>query len=101
MRQVKQNFKMESFIRIILAIVGILTFIFSAPFAWGFILAGIISKENIHLETKEGWILLLLITGVMSLALYFLLDNIAILGFISSTISYFLIRKLLSYTKNA
>lgn len=92
MQEVKRNFKKESLTRIIIAVLGVITFLFSAQFTWGFILAGIISKENIFLDSKEGWTLLILITAVMCLALYFLLDKIAILGFISSTIVYFLLR---------
>lgn len=100
MRQVKKNFKTESIIRLILALIGIISFSFSPQFAWGFIISGIISKENIDLKTKEGWYLLTLIVGVMLLVLYFLLDTMAIIGFIVSTLSYFLLRQLFRKYQN-
>ena len=100
MRQIKQNFKRESFIRLILALIGILSFAFSFSFAWGFILAGIVSKENIHLKTKEGWTLLALTTGIMLVALYLLIDKIAVLSYLLSTIAYFLLRELFNHYQN-
>lgn len=96
MKQINKNFKNESIIRFILAIIGILSFSFSVSFGWGFILAGIISKENIDLKTKDGVILLALITGVMVLAIYLLLELPAIFGYILSTISYFILRGILN-----
>lgn len=100
MRQIKRNFKTESIIRLILAVIGIISFSFSPRFAWGFIVSGIISKETIDLTTKEGWYLLSLIVGVMILVLYFLLDTMAIVGFIVSTISYFVLRKIFNNYQN-
>lgn len=100
MKQMNRNFKNESMIRFILAIIGILSFSFSVSFGWGFILGGIISKESISLKTKEGWMLLALITGVMILVIYFLLELPAILGYILSTISYFILRELFTHYQN-
>lgn len=96
MRQINRNFKNESIIRFILAIIGILSFSFSVSFGWGFILGGVISKESINLKTKEGLILLALVTGIMSLVIFFLLELPAVFGYILSTISYFVLRKLLN-----
>ena len=89
--------KHESIIRSILAIIGILCFSFSMSFGWGFILGGIVFKENINLRTKEGWGLLALTSGVMLLAIYLLLETPAIYGYILSTISYFLLREIFNY----
>lgn len=89
--------KHESIVRIVLAIIGILSFNFSMSFGWGFILGGIVFKENINLRTKEGWGLLALTSGVMLLAIYFLLETPAIYGYILSTISYFLLHEILNY----
>lgn len=101
MRQINRNFKNESLIRLILAIIGILSFGFSVSFGWGFILGGIISKESIDLRTKEGTLLLAAITTVMVLVIYLLLDRQAIFGYLLSTISYFILRKLINlYQKN-
>lgn len=100
MRNLKKSLKKESIIRFILTIIGILSFSFSSQFAWGFIVGGIISKENIHLKTKEGWLILSLITGVMVIALYFLLSTTAVLGFLLSTISYFIFDILLNHYQN-
>lgn len=100
MRQVNRNFKQESIIRLILAMIGIISISFSVNFGWGFILGGVVSKESISLKTKEGIILLAFITVIMVLALYFLLELPAILGYILSTISYFILRKLLSLYQN-
>lgn len=100
MRQVKKNFKTESIIRFILALLGIISFSFSPQFAWGFIISGIISKENIDLKTKEGKYLLVLIVGVMMFVLYFLLNTMAVIGFIVSTISYFLLRQIFNKYQN-
>ncbi len=100
MRQVKNSFKMESAIRLILAIVGLLSFSLSSQFAWGFILGGIVSKENINLRTKEGWFLLTLIMSMMILVLFILLEPIAIIGYISSTISYFFLRMIFNNYQN-
>lgn len=97
MRHINKKAKHENIIRIILAIVGILCFSFSTSFGWGFILGGIVSKENIQLRTKEGWVLLALISAVMLLAIYLLLETPAIYGYILSTISYFLFRELFNY----
>ncbi len=100
MKQINRNFKNESIIRMILAIIGILSFSFSTSFGWGFILGGIISKESIDLKTKEGLTLLAIITGIMILVIYFLLELPAVFGYILSTISYFVLRKLInSYQK--
>lgn len=66
-------------------------------FGWGFILGGVISKESIDLEAREGFILLAFIMGVMILVLYFLLELPTIYGYILSTISYFILRKLFNY----
>lgn len=97
MRQVNKMMKHESIIRSILAIIGILCFSFSMSFGWGFILGGIVFKENINLRTKEGWGLLALTSGVMLLAIYLLLETPAIYGYILSTISYFLLREIFNY----
>lgn len=97
MKQVNKIMKHESIVRIVLAIIGILSFNFSMSFGWGFILGGIVFKENINLRTKEGWGLLALTSGVMLLAIYFLLETPAIYGYILSTISYFLLHEILNY----
>lgn len=97
MKQVNRNFKNESIIRMILAIIGILSFSLSSNFGWGFIIGGVISKESIDLKTKEGLILLAIITSVMVAVIYFLLEFPAIYGYILSTISYFILRKLFNY----
>lgn len=97
MRQINRNFKNESIIRLILAIIGILSFNFSMSFGWGFILGGVISKESIDLKTKEGLVLLSFIVGVMIVVLYFLLELPAIFGYVLSSISYFIIRKLFNH----
>jgi len=96
-RQVNKIMKHESIIRSLLAIIGILCFSFSMSFGWGFILGGIVFKENINLRTKEGWGLLALTSGVMLLAIYLLLETPAIYGYILSTISYFLLREIFNY----
>lgn len=96
MRQINRNFKKETIIRSILAIIGIISFSFSISFGWGFILGGVISKENIQLNTKEGLLLLVFITGIMVLAIYLLLEPPAVLGYIISTVSYFILRELFS-----
>lgn len=95
MKEIKKRFKRESITRFILVVIGVFSFIFSPSFAWGFIIAAIISKENIDLKTKESWIILGLITGIMIFALYFLLNKTAVFAYIISTIIYFLLRKLL------
>lgn len=100
MRQVKNSFKTESVIRLILAMIGLLSFSLSSQFAWGFILGGIISKENINLRTKEGWFLLTLIMSMMILVLFILLEYLAIIGYISSTVSYFFLRILFNNYQN-
>jgi hypothetical protein len=97
LKEINKRFKTESIIRIIIAIVGILTFTISTSFGWGFILGGLISKENISLRTKEGWGLLALIVIVMLVALYFLLDITAIYGYLASTIFYFILRDTITY----
>lgn len=97
MKEINKRFKTESIIRSIIAIVGILCFTISTSFGWGFILGGLISKENINLKTKEGWGLLALIVGVMLIAIYFLLDLPAIYGYIASTLFYFILRDILNY----
>lgn len=97
MKEINQRFKSESIIRAIIAIVGILCFTISTSFGWGFILGGLISKENIHLKTKEGWGLLALIVGVMLIAIYLLLDLPAIYGYIASTVFYFILRDVINY----
>lgn len=100
MRQVNKNFKNESIIRTILAIIGILSFAFSTQFGWGFIISGIVSKESIDLKTKEGLTLLFVTSGVMIFVLYYLLTLPAVLGYIASTISYFILRELFNRYKN-
>ncbi|HIZ71352.1 MAG TPA: hypothetical protein H9808_06265 [Candidatus Atopostipes pullistercoris] len=96
MRQINTRMKHENIIRSILAIIGILCFSFSKDFGWGFILGGIVFKENIRLRTKEGWVLLILTSGVMLLAIYLLLETSAVYGYIISTISYFLLREIIT-----
>lgn len=100
MRQINKKLKQESIIRTLLAVIGILCFSFSSSFGWGFILGGIVLKENINLRTKEGWGLLALTSGVMILAIYFLLEVPAVYGYIVSTVSYFLLREILSSFQN-
>lgn len=97
MEKLNNSFKTESIIRVIIAVIGILTFSISVDFGWGFILGGIISKESINLKDKQSWILLALITGVMLVAIYFLLDLPALYGYIASTIVYFILRDLITY----
>lgn len=96
MQKINNAFKTESIIRSIIAIIGILTFTISADFGWGFVLGALISKDNINLKTKEGWALLILIVGVMLIAIYFLLSTEAILGYLASTVLYFVIRGILT-----
>ena len=96
MQKIDNAFKTESIIRSIIAIIGILTFTISADFGWGFVLGALISKDNINLKTKEGWALLILIVGVMLIAIYFLLSTEAILGYLASTVLYFVIRGILT-----
>lgn len=97
LQRIGKNIKTESLIQAIVAIIGILCFTISSSFGWGFILGGVISKENISLKTKEGWGLLALIVAVMIVALYFLLEPPAIYGYIASTIFYFILRDLIHY----
>ncbi len=97
LEKLNNQFKRETVIRILIAVIGILTFSFSTSFGWGFILGAIVSKEGISLQTKEGWGLLALITGVMLVAIYFLLDTPAVYGYIASTIVYFILKDLLIY----
>lgn len=92
-----KSFKTEGMIRAIIAIVGILCFAISNSFGWGFILGGIVSKENISLKTKDGWTMLAIIVGIMLIAIYFLLDTPAIYGYIASTVFYFILRDLILY----
>lgn len=100
MKEINKRFKNESIIRTLLAVIGILTFSFSTSFGWGFIIGGIVLKENINLRTKEGWILLALTSGVMILAIYFLLELPAVFGYVVSTISYFILRELFNHFQN-
>jgi len=100
LRQIHKKIKHEGIIRSILAIVGILSFTLSTSFGWGLILGGIIFKENINLRKKEGWLLLALTTGVMLIAIYFLLDILSVYGYIASTISYFILREILNQFSN-
>lgn len=95
MNKINQTFKTESIIRAIIAVIGILTFNISTSFGWGFILGALISKEQIQLNSKEGLKVLALITGIMSVSLYFLIDLNAIYGYIASTIIYFIVRFIL------
>lgn len=100
MKQLNRRFKNESIIRTVLAVIGILCFSFSTSFGWGFILGGVVLKENINLHTKEGWGLLVLTSGVMIVAIYILLELPAVYGYIVSTLSYFLIRELILRFQN-
>jgi len=100
MKQFNKRFKNESIIRTLLAVIGILCFSFSTSFGWGFILGGIVLKENINLRTKEGWGLLALTSGVMLIAIYLLLEVPAVYGYIVSTLSYFSIREVINYFQN-
>ena len=100
MKQLNKQFKNESIIRTALAVIGILCFSFSMSFGWGFILGGVVLKENINLRTKEGWGLLALISGVMIIAIYLLLEIPAVYGYIVSTLSYFIIRELILRFQN-
>lgn len=97
MRQINKKLKHEGIIRSILAIVGILSLSVSASFGWGFILGGIVFKENIDLRKKEGWLLLALTTGVMLVAIYLLLDVPSVYGYITSTVSYFILREIFNH----
>ncbi len=100
MKQIRTRFKQESIIRAVLAVIGILTFSFSTSFGWGFIVGGIVLKENINLKTKEGWVMLAITSGVMLLAIYFLLETPAIIGYVVSTISYFILREVFIHFQN-
>lgn len=93
-RQINNRFKNESIIRTVLAVIGILCFSFSTSFGWGFILGGVITKENINLKTKEGWGLLAFTAVIMITVIYLLLDIPAVLGYIASTLLYFVFREL-------
>jgi len=95
--KINNRFKTESIIRVIIAILGILCFTVSASFGWGFILGGLVSKENISLKSQEGWGLLVLIVVVMLVAIYFLLDTPAIYGYVASTVFYFILRDIINY----
>lgn len=95
--KINNRFKTESIIRAIIAILGILCFTVSASFGWGFILGGLVSKENISLKSQEGWGLLVLIVVVMLVAIYFLLDTPAIYGYVASTVFYFILRDIINY----
>lgn len=97
MDNLNQQFKTESIMRAIIAIIGIVTFSFSTSFGWGFILGAVISKDGISLNEKEGWGLLAVITGVMLVAIYFLLDTPAIYGYIASTVFYFVLKDILLF----
>lgn len=83
--------------RAIIAVIGIITFSFSSSFGWGFILGAVISKDGIQLNEKQGWTMLAIISGIMLVAIYFLLDTPAIYGYIASTIFYFVLKDILMY----
>lgn len=83
--------------RAIIAVIGIITFSFSTSFGWGFILGAVISKDGIQLNEKQGWTMLAIISGIMLVAIYFLLDTPAIYGYIASTIFYFVLKDILMY----
>ena len=97
MEKLNSNFKTETLIRFIIAIIGILSLSVSVDFGWGFILGGVISKEGINLNNKKDWVLLALITGIMLIAIYFLLDVPAVYGYIISTIFYFVLRDIIAF----
>ena len=92
MHKVTNAFKTQSFIRSIIAIIGILTFTISSDYGLGFVLGALISKESIDLKTKEGWGLLTLIVSVMLITIYLLLSVDAIFGYLASTVLYFIVR---------
>ena len=92
MRRINKRIQNENILRLIILILGAILLLFSIDFGWGFILGGIISKENINLNDKTSWQLLILITTVMSLVIYILLDISAIYGYLLSTFLYFIIR---------
>ena len=100
MQKRTRSFKTESIIRTIIAIIGILTFNFSADFGWGFILGALISKERIQLNTKEGLGLLALILVVMIAAIYFLIGKEAVFGYIVSTIVYYILKFIIRFIQN-
>lgn len=97
MDKLNQQFKTESIIRAIIAVIGIITFSFSTSFGWGFILGAVISKDGISLNEKEGWGILAIISGIMLVAIYFLLDTPAIYGYIVSTVFYFILKDVFVY----
>lgn len=92
MHKVTNAFKTQSFIRSIIAIIGILAFTISSDYGLGFVLGALISKESIDLKTKEGWGLLTLIVSVMIITIYLLLSVDAIFGYLASTVLYFIVR---------
>lgn len=100
MQKMTRNFKTESIIRTFIAIIGILTFNISPDFGWGFILGALISKDSINLKTKEGLGLLALILVVMIAAIYFLIGGEAVLGYIVSTIVYFILKFIIGFIQS-
>lgn len=99
-RQAHKQSQQDSIIRMILAILGLLSFLFSKSFGWGFILGAIVLKEYINLKNKKGWLLLLITSVAMILVIYFILEPLAILGYIVATILYFFLREAFTYYQN-
>lgn len=88
--------KYEYALKFLFVIVGLLLFYKSYDFGWGFIIAGIVSKENIYWGMQDKGhsmiILALIVLFVPAIAIYFLISPLSAGGYLLATLLYFAIR---------
>lgn len=88
--------KYEYALKVLFVFIGLLLFFQSSDLGWGFIIAGIVSKENIYWGMQEdgkelAWLGLALLI-IPGLAIYLLISPKATWGYILATVLYFALR---------
>lgn len=88
--------KYEYFLKLLFVIIGLLLFFKSSDLGWGFIISGIVDKENIYwgMWEKDTQILLLALALLIvpGIAIYFLVSPLAASGYTVATLLYFALR---------
>lgn len=89
----------EYFLNLIFIIIGILLFFYQSNYGWGFLIAGIITKERIYWgvqnQGRKVILLALFILAIPFLAIWLLISYQGALGYLGAILFYFVLRRIL------
>ena len=89
--------KSKTIANTVIIIISVIAFFINSSIAIGMLLAALIKKGTLSLGDKTGSYLTILFIFILALALYFLVDGLAVIGYVVAIGLYFLLAFFLYY----